>query len=150
MNKFIPKFQVYIITNDINEKVYIGQTTNSLRERFNQHYNNSGSSVGRAMQEIGKEHFSISILDDTATNLDELLEKEIYYINKYNSIETGYNSMIQGKSGRIHRNLRFSSTLTKPTHKLLKDYSKQSMIPISKIIEAAIVEYVKNNPIYNS
>ena len=50
----------------------------------------------------------------------------------------------------LKNKIRFSSTLTPEVEKLLKDYSKQSMIPISKIIEAAIVEYVKNNPIYNS
>lgn len=142
MSDFVPKFQVYIISNDVNSKVYIGQTTNLLRERFNQHYNNPESHVGAAMREIGKEHFSISILDDTATNLDELLEKEKYYINKYNSIQTGYNSMIQGKNGRIHSRVRFSSAIKKSIHKMLKDYSKKTMIPISKIIEAAIVEYI--------
>ena len=47
------------------------------------------------MRELGKEHFSISILDDTATNLEELNEKEKYYIEKYNAIENGYNSMLQ-------------------------------------------------------
>lgn len=142
MNSFIPKFQVYIITNDINDKVYIGETTNSLRERFNQHYNNPGSHVGVAMHELGKEHFSISILDDTATSLEELNEKEKYYIEKYDAIQNGYNSMLQGNNGRIHRRIRISSTLSKSTNKMLKSYSKQTMIPISKIVEAAIMEYI--------
>lgn len=74
------KFQVYIIKNDINDKVYIGQTTQSLSARFNGHYGHVESRIGRAMKDMGKHHFSISLLDDTATNLEELLEKERYYI----------------------------------------------------------------------
>lgn len=144
MDKFIPKFQVYIIKNDVNNMVYIGQTTNSLRERFNQHYNNPGSHVGVAMHEIGKEHFSISILDDTAKNLDELLEKEKYYIQKYNSIENGYNSMLQGKNGRIHRRIRISSTLSKPTKEKLNEFHKKTQIPIATIIENAILQYIED------
>lgn len=142
MSSFVPKFQVYIITNDINDKVYIGETTNSLRERFNQHYNNPVSHIGAAMHELGKEHFSISVLDDTATSLEELNEKEKYYIEKYDAIQNGYNSMLQGNNRRMHRRIRISSTLSKSTNKMLKDYSKQTTIPIRKIVEVAIVEYI--------
>lgn len=142
MSSFIPKFQVYIITNDINDKVYIGETTNSLRERFSQHYNNPGSRVGTAMRELGKEHFSISILDDTATNLEELNEKEKYYIEKYNAIENGYNSMLQGNNGRIHKRMRISSTLKKSTKEKLNEFHKKTQIPIATIIENAILEYI--------
>ena len=37
---------------------------------------------------------------------------------------------------------RFSSTLPPEVDKILKDYSKETMIPISKILEAAIMEYI--------
>jgi hypothetical protein len=40
---------------------------------------------------------------------------------------------------------RFSTTLDKETVKLLKDYSNTSMIPISKLLDLAICEYVKNH-----
>lgn len=138
MNKFI----VYIIKNDVNEKVYIGQTTQPLNERFNGHYNSFASHVGEAMREIGKEHFSISILDDTSTSLEELLEKERFYIKKFNSIQDGYNSTLQRTSGRVSSRKRFTTTLNKTTKKILDEYSKQTMIPISKIVDSAILEYV--------
>lgn len=45
----------------------------------------------------------------------------------------------------LKNRVRFSTTLDKEVEHKLKDYSKQTMIPISKIVEAAIVEYIKNN-----
>lgn len=45
----------------------------------------------------------------------------------------------------LKNKVRFSSTLTPEADKMLKDYSKETMIPISKIIEAAIVKYIAEN-----
>lgn len=45
----------------------------------------------------------------------------------------------------LKNKVRFSSTLPPEVDKRLKEYSKEKMIPISKIIEAAIVEYIKNH-----
>lgn len=45
----------------------------------------------------------------------------------------------------LKNKVRFSSTLTPEVDKMLKDYSKETMIPISKIIEAAIVKYIEEN-----
>lgn len=45
----------------------------------------------------------------------------------------------------LKNKVRFSSTLPPEVDKLLKDYSKQTMIPISKILEVAIAEYLKNH-----
>lgn len=41
--------KVYIITNDVNSKVYIGQTTNSIHERFKQHCNTKYTKLGKAI-----------------------------------------------------------------------------------------------------
>lgn len=45
----------------------------------------------------------------------------------------------------LKNKVRFSSTLPPEVDKMLKDYSKESMIPISKILETAIVEYIEKN-----
>ena len=42
---------------------------------------------------------------------------------------------------------RFSTTLSKETVIKLKEYSNESMIPISKIMDMAIEEYLKNHKI---
>lgn len=38
---------------------------------------------------------------------------------------------------------RFSTTLEKDVVQKLKDYSKKTMIPISKIVNQAILDYIK-------
>lgn len=48
-------------------------------------------------------------------------------------------------SDTLKNKIRFSSTLTPEVDKMLKDYSKQTMIPISKIIEMAITKYISEN-----
>lgn len=48
-------------------------------------------------------------------------------------------------SDTLKNKVRFSSTLTPEVDKMLKDYSKETMIPISKIIETAITNYITEN-----
>lgn len=138
------KFQVCIIKNDINDKVYIGQTTQSLSARFNGHCGHAESRIGRAMKDIGKHHFSISLLDDTATSLEELLEKERYYIKKYNSIENGYNSTMQATGGKISSRKPYATYLDNKVYDMLKKYSSETSIPISKILDKAIIAYLES------
>lgn len=45
----------------------------------------------------------------------------------------------------LKNRVRFSTTLDKEVEKKLKEYSKQTMIPISKIIDSAIVNYISLN-----
>lgn len=45
----------------------------------------------------------------------------------------------------LKNRVRFSTTLDKEVERKLKDYSKQTMIPISKIVDSAISEYVEKN-----
>ena len=42
----------------------------------------------------------------------------------------------------LKNRVRFSTTLDKNIEKKLKEYSKQTMIPISKIVDSAIIDYV--------
>lgn len=48
-------------------------------------------------------------------------------------------------SDTLKNKVRFSSTLTPEVDKMLKNYSKETMIPISKIIETAITNYITEN-----
>lgn len=91
---------IYKIINSNNNKVYIGQTTKTIQERFKEHLRNSTEKSKNtlhlylAMNKYGKETFSVELLD-TADNQEDLNEKECYWINYYNSIHEGYN-MMQG------------------------------------------------------
>jgi len=42
----------------------------------------------------------------------------------------------------LKNKIRFSSTLSPEVNDMLKNYSKQSMVPISKILESALKEYI--------
>ena len=44
---------------------------------------------------------------------------------------------------RLKNRIRFSTTVDKKTIEALKEYSNQTMIPISKIIDVAVQEYIK-------
>ena len=45
----------------------------------------------------------------------------------------------------LKNRVRFSSTLSPEVDKALKEYSQKTMIPISKIIDVAIMEYLKQH-----
>ena len=45
----------------------------------------------------------------------------------------------------LKNRVRFSTTLDKEVEKELKDYSKQTMIPISKIVDSAIIQYIEQS-----
>lgn len=100
------KYLIYIIKNKINDKVYIGQTSTSIRERFMQHTKPSvlkkrGTyKLYNAMSKYGKENFYCELLENNLES-DEADNKEIYYIDKYNSYENGYNSTRGGDSKTI-------------------------------------------------
>lgn len=94
---------IYKITNDINSKLYIGQTTKTLEERIKSHRNSfvSGKDTHlyRAMRKYGWEkfHFHIIVEVDDQETLNEL---EAFYISKYDTIRNGYN-MARGGSINI-------------------------------------------------
>lgn len=95
---------IYIIKNKINDKVYIGQTTTDIKTRFNQHCKKSTLKsrhykIYNAIKKYGKENFYIEILEQNI-DINKLDEREIYYIEKYNSYLKGYNST-KGGDGRV-------------------------------------------------
>jgi len=88
---------VYKITNTQTQEFYIGQTIKNIEYRFRKHKEMSirggGYKIHNAMRKYGVENFIIEILD-TATNLNELNEKEIHYID---TLKPYYNILPGGK-----------------------------------------------------
>lgn len=93
------KKDIYIIKNDINDKVYIGQTVN-MKNRWYHHISNEKISrkyslISQAIAQYGKEHFHYEILEHQIENYDE---REKYWIKRYNSrVPKGYNIAVGGK-----------------------------------------------------
>lgn len=100
---------IYKITNKINGKIYIGQVYNkTVLDRFNRHLKDatpdSRSYLHRAICKYGKDNFIVEQID-TATSLEELNQKEMYWIKYYNSTDgnIGYNLTDGGDGGNTYK-----------------------------------------------
>lgn len=96
---------IYKITNLVNGKIYIGQTVVSEPQRWQSHiwnaYNNPKNDspyLCNAIKKYGRENFKREILEEV-NSLEELNNKEIFYIQKYNTTNPsiGYNISIGGE-----------------------------------------------------
>lgn len=97
---------IYKITNDINNKIYIGQTSRDIDIRFNEHCaeTRGHSKLHNAIQKYGWTHFHIEEIEQVPLN--ELDKKEIYWINYFDSTndKKGYNITLGGKGNFAPRN----------------------------------------------
>jgi group I intron endonuclease len=90
------KKDIYIITNDINDKIYVGQSVNT-KERFSKHisdaiHNRDNMLIHKAIRKYGKEHFTYAILEHQIENYDE---REQSWIQRLNTLQpNGYNIAI--------------------------------------------------------
>lgn len=89
---------IYLITNSINNKKYVGQTVKTLEIRWFNHIKDSYDRAKKkkmpilhAIKKYGKENFKIIKICECDT-LEELNKKELYYANLYKSFSpNGYN-----------------------------------------------------------
>lgn len=97
---------IYVIKNKCNDKVYVGQTIASVKERFLQHLKPSVAKkrgkykLYNAINKYGKENFYIEVIEDNISQ-EKLNELEIFYIEKFNSFLDGYNSTVGGDNKNI-------------------------------------------------
>ncbi len=85
---------IYKVTNKINQKVYIGQTTKKLSRRWSDHCskkNKSCKALHNSIQKYGKHNFTCEPIL-TCFNRDDLNLFETYFIKYYKSFsKLGYN-----------------------------------------------------------
>ena len=89
---------IYKIICNINNKIYIGITSN-LKYRLKVHYNcyNKNTLLSRAIRKYGKKNFSVEILNEVIS-WDEAYKKEKEYIKLCNSyMPNGYNMTFGGE-----------------------------------------------------
>ena len=92
---------IYVIKNDINNKLYVGKTITTLSNRWLHHkdaYLREDWHLYRAMRKYGIEHFWIEEIEFCSDN--DIDEREKYWINKLDSYNNGYNMTIGGE-GRV-------------------------------------------------
>lgn len=96
---------IYLITNDVNEKKYVGLTTLSVQNRWNDHVGNMRAGVDyklyRAMRKYGIEHFTVKTIDEVQ-DFHDLCLREQYWIQQYDSLRNGYNCTIGGEGNRLY------------------------------------------------
>ena len=98
MSKIFEIGYIYKITNHVNNKLYIGQTTESLERRWLRHQKNSickqslDTKFSRAIRKYGVDNFTIEEIErlENCTR-KQLTERERFWVIKLNTIETGYN-----------------------------------------------------------
>lgn len=100
---------IYMYENIVNHKKYIGQSANIERRR-KEHINEPSkySHFDQVLQKIGESQFNFSILEECS--VEQLDEREKYWIKFYNSKEEGYNLTIGGQSYRGEENPRAKLT----------------------------------------
>ena len=97
--------QIYIITNSVNDKCYIGKTRASAHRRFIEHKSKSRLDYKNkipfhiAMNKVGVDKFNCRVLGEYDDN--QLDDMEKFYIKKYNSFRNGYNSDIGSGGGQF-------------------------------------------------
>ena len=97
---------IYKVTNLVNQKVYIGQTINSLEHRKSGHYRDAKCQkkatvyFHNALLKYKPDQFVWEVID-TAETLEELNSKELYWVSYYesNNKEKGYNLKAGGNGG---------------------------------------------------
>lgn len=120
---------IYLIQNNITKKVYVGQTTRSIEERFKEHCRKSSKckKLVNSIMHYGKANFSTSVLKTvTGTDYDSFIQElnywEKYYIHLYDSVKNGYNCTDQISYSNEYTSFKQSSSLAKSRSKVVYQY----------------------------
>lgn len=82
---------IYMFVNKVNGKKYVGLTSRSLEERTAEHLRHDATLFDKKLREYGITNFDLIVLD-VADTLEELNEKEKYYIKLFETlVPNGYN-----------------------------------------------------------
>lgn len=114
---------IYKITNKINGKFYIGQS-NNINRRFQEHITKGQLSripLDIAIQKYGKENFLYETLEECS--IDQLNEKEKYWIEKLQATKYGYNCSAGGDQQSIGENNGRSKLTEKDVRKIRIAYN---------------------------
>lgn len=109
-------FVIYKITNNLNDKIYIGKTIQKLSTRIYQHVwdsksnkDNSNNKFHNAIRKYGENNFTVTIIDGALSD-SELKEKEKFWIKSYDSTVNGYNTTFGGDGVTNTKGIKKSET----------------------------------------
>lgn len=132
---------IYKITNKINGKIYIGETTVSLEERWRDHCkdgangNHNKSVLHDAIHKYGADNFTIEQIDEVPN--EQRFEKETEYILKYQSLvsQHGYNIVLHGSGYGIYNADDFIALWE-------QGYSQKEIIKIMDCSQSTVKKYL--------
>ena len=131
-------YKIYLISNKINDKKYVGYTTKELKHRFYQH-SRSNKPLGKSIRFHGKETFTIQQIDE-AYEIEKALKLEKQWIVYYDSFLSGYNCTKGGDCSPVNRKVDVYKT-KEFSDKVKKNAIKQHSNPKTK---QAHVDGIKN------
>lgn len=136
LNENKDKAGVYCWINNINDKLYVGSSTN-LRTRFYKYYSIKNLSEKRtpihnALLKYGYSNFSLVILEYTSEN-ENPIKKEQYYLDllkpEYNILETAGSSLGYKHSDETIKYFREKRIITDETRENLSIAARERVLP---------------------
>ncbi|MGD9725356.1 MAG: GIY-YIG nuclease family protein [Nitrospira sp.] len=117
---------IYVITNKLNGKQYVGQTVVSLSARWKRHCWPSGNmAISRAIQKHGRKNFKIELLQECGTQ-EELDDAEVYWATKLNTFaKHGYNMRAGRGRGKMAEDTKKKISAALTGRKLSEDHKQQ-------------------------
>ncbi len=133
-------YRIYKISNAVTPLLYVGCTTDELRQRFLEHTAESNSPSNLtykallhiAIREYGKENFAISLLEEGDAEYRETLERERHWIVSLNTAHPhGYNKAVAKLSNEDAAIIRYNAyDLTRDEYAALFEISPASVSQI--------------------
>lgn len=113
---------IYLITNLLNNKKYVGQTIKKPEDRWKEHIFRGTSNkwymtsiITKAIHKYGANNFDFKVIEECKNDL--LNEREEYWIQYYDTFNNGYNST---RGGQLNGGYKYNFN----TEELLEQYNK--------------------------
>ncbi len=122
---------IYKISNNFNNKIYIGYTTSTIEERFKEHLYRASkklfkySKLYSYMNKYGCENFKIETIQECL--LEEMKDLEIYYILLLDTYYNGLNNTKGGDGCLGYKHTNETKNLLSLTPNIKKDKSYEEI-----------------------
>lgn len=129
------KYTVYKITNTYDNKIYVGMTSKTLKERLNNHFSSDNCPFHKDYLRLNKNK-DYFIIEEIESFEDKKIaeERETYWVRKLKANIYGYNKTSDGKLNHETNNPTDWNYMTKYASELLKDFTTAEKGKITNIL----------------